>query len=574
MRHVLFALLLAALSLTAALTAQSAALESSEAPSFRDAETPTPAAPLSAVDYHDLAYEAYDAGDYTQAVRLFTRAITLDPTYMWAYNGRANAYYYLQDYEAALADYTAAIELDPQAASVITNRGNVYLLLGDTRAALADYTAAIQADPDYALAYYQRASLHFGLGSLVEGINDSGMAIILDPTYPDPYLLRGLFYQQDGDTPAAAADFLRWIELIAVGEPILWPLDDRTPAELQMSQGTVYHMPFIVLPGDLITIRAEGFIERGGQIDPLIVLLDENGQPLIGDDDGAGGLDSLIENYQPPAGGVYTLVVSHAGGGSDGLIRVTLSIESLPATSPYAEGMAAYNRGAYNLAVELFTSALETDGPGTAAYNMRGNAYFYLGDYTAAAADYGRAIELDPEYSTGYFNRGNTYLYMEDYPAALADLDRALELDAAYTAAYLSRGIVHQAMGSESKAAEDYYQWMQLNQHTVIVEEPLEPDKTLDLFMQAGTIYNIPLDVAPGATVTITAEGQPPGTIDPLIVLLAAGEPVTGDDDGLNEMDAALYNYTLPEPGPYVLVVGYAGAGSEGNILVTFTLGE
>ena len=53
-------------------------------------------------------------------------------------------------------------------------------------------------------------------------------------------------------------------------------------------------------------------------VDPLIALLDPDGTPIAGDDDMGGVLDSLVENFELPADGTYTLVVSHANGGYDG----------------------------------------------------------------------------------------------------------------------------------------------------------------------------------------------------------------------------------------------------------------
>jgi hypothetical protein len=67
-------------------------------------------------------------------------------------------------------------------------------------------------------------------------------------------------------------------------------------------------------------------------IDPLIALLDPQGNPIAGDDDfGAatgGEVDAEITDFILPATGSYTLLVSHAEGGYavgfEGLVRVSI----------------------------------------------------------------------------------------------------------------------------------------------------------------------------------------------------------------------------------------------------------
>jgi hypothetical protein len=66
--------------------------------------------------------------------------------------------------------------------------------------------------------------------------------------------------------------------------------------------------------GDVIMIRLDAV---GGDLDPLVALLDADGKTLIWDDDGGEGYNSLIEGYALPYTGAYTItaaVVSGDGG--------------------------------------------------------------------------------------------------------------------------------------------------------------------------------------------------------------------------------------------------------------------
>lgn len=62
---------------------------------------------------------------------------------------------------------------------------------------------------------------------------------------------------------------------------------------------------------------------------PLILLCGEQaGNPLAADDDSGGNFDAAISDFSLPADGSYIAVLSHAGGGSAGAVRVLLEIHT------------------------------------------------------------------------------------------------------------------------------------------------------------------------------------------------------------------------------------------------------
>ena len=64
--------------------------------------------------------------DFNAAVIYYTKAIELDPNYVFANNNRGIAYHKLEKYPEALADYTKANELDPKYEKAYYNRGSEY----------------------------------------------------------------------------------------------------------------------------------------------------------------------------------------------------------------------------------------------------------------------------------------------------------------------------------------------------------------------------------------------------------------------------------------------------------------
>jgi tetratricopeptide (TPR) repeat protein len=109
--------------------------------------------PVDAARQYQQGLTAVAAGDLTQAMTSFDRAIALDPQYFQAYIERGNVKDGIGDLSGALADYTTAISLNPKSASAHYNRGTVMSKSGQHQSAIADYNTAIDLDPQYAQAY-------------------------------------------------------------------------------------------------------------------------------------------------------------------------------------------------------------------------------------------------------------------------------------------------------------------------------------------------------------------------------------------------------------------------------------
>ncbi len=70
---------------------------------------------------------------------------------------------------------------------------------------------------------------------------------------------------------------------------------------------------FIGRRGQVVTIRGNAAL--ADDTDPRIQLIDPNGQVLAEDDDGGGGSNALIERFELPADGEYTIRISTWSGG-------------------------------------------------------------------------------------------------------------------------------------------------------------------------------------------------------------------------------------------------------------------
>jgi tetratricopeptide (TPR) repeat protein/uncharacterized protein YgiM (DUF1202 family) len=303
---------------------------------------------------------AYYAGDYESAIADYTCALELDTHNAYAYNGRGNVYHALERYDEAIADYNLAIEyetdnawyayfnrgsaylslkdyeqaeadlnraieLNPGQGTTYNNRGNIYYEQGDYTRAIEDYDKSIELPNDEKyIPYYNRGIAYYELGDYAQSLEDLTQSLTLNPEYEAAYLARAGTYMVT-DVSRSHADFLRWMELIEterIEEAAVTSLEDEV---ISMTEGRVYEYAFDAGAGQKLSVAARTGLNLF--LDPLIVVLDESGTPIASDDDSGLNLDAVIAGFELPETGTYTLLVSHAGGGSDGDVVVTLTLD-------------------------------------------------------------------------------------------------------------------------------------------------------------------------------------------------------------------------------------------------------
>ncbi len=157
---------------------------------------------------HTGAYECYLRGrnyynEYSPramefAIRMFVRAIELDPNFAHAYAGLADCWSYTYLYSdrsdavREQADWASAKaqEMDPLSAQAQASRGLSLSLGGRNDEADRAFQRAVQLDPDLFEAHYFRARHCFALGRLAEAAQAFEEAIRSRPgDYQSPLLL-------------------------------------------------------------------------------------------------------------------------------------------------------------------------------------------------------------------------------------------------------------------------------------------------------------------------------------------------------------------------------------------------
>jgi tetratricopeptide (TPR) repeat protein len=267
----------------------------------------------------DGAYDAAEA-DFDAAIALYPAVVDVYPFLVQ----RGYLYWVRGDLDLALVDFEAAVALDGSALAH-EYRAHANFDLGNNEAALADYEIALAGGLESALTRYNRGSILEQQGDLEAALPEFDRALELLPDWANAHLYRASIRARLGDVESATPDYWRWIQLIQterVDEPTLAPDE---PLTRELAEGRVYAFPFRGLPGQRVTITATAATEG---LDPLIVILNRQGEPITASDDISDeNFDSSIEDFQLPNGRDFTLIVSHAGGGSVGQVVIRLSLE-------------------------------------------------------------------------------------------------------------------------------------------------------------------------------------------------------------------------------------------------------
>ncbi|EPQ15817.1 Sperm-associated antigen 1 [Myotis brandtii] len=95
--------------------------------------------------------EAFKSGDYEEAVKYYTRSISVLPT-VAAYNNRAQAELKLQNWNSAFQDCEKVLELEPGNVKALLRRATTYKHQNKLQDAMEDLRQVLDAEPDNELA--------------------------------------------------------------------------------------------------------------------------------------------------------------------------------------------------------------------------------------------------------------------------------------------------------------------------------------------------------------------------------------------------------------------------------------
>jgi hypothetical protein len=215
---------------------------------------------------------------------------------------------------------SAPVQADVVVVEDYTSRSNV----------VPQQTTSYSAMDYFSLAYNAQVS-----GDYSEAADYYTRSLELDSSNAAAWLNRGVAYEQMIGGVAGKDDFWQYLQR-NTSVTYMMELPKNQTTALEMAEGRMYILTFRAEAGDIINLSANSIVAgepgEAGVADPLVVVLDGYQNPVIGSDDtlrSNGSLinmDSHVDNYMVMRDGTYTVLLSHAGGGSYGMIDVTLSV--------------------------------------------------------------------------------------------------------------------------------------------------------------------------------------------------------------------------------------------------------
>ena len=119
----------------------------------------------------------------------------------------------------------------------------------------------------------------------------------------------------------------------------------------------------------------------------------------------------------------------------------------------YQQGMRAYKKNDFDLAISCFNEAIRLAPSYAVVYGSRGFTYYIKGQKEKAITDYSEAIRLKSDYALAYCQRGVAYLNSGDPDKAVADLTEAIRLKPDYAEAISNRRLAYEQKDRKARAS-------------------------------------------------------------------------------------------------------------------------
>ena len=319
--------------------------------------------------------------DFAQAAASFSRAIDLEPNWLWSYLLRADAYSRMGNSRGSLIDNNKAIQLYNGSAWAHALQGRIQSLCGLRESALKSLDRAIEIDSGQGWIYAWRAEakMKFGLSA----IRDFSIAARLDPQYARTFAWRSVLLVRQGKITAAAKDVDRAIRLLPVYDFSLY-----AKCSLLVSRGQLKAALSALKRASKITHRRY-WVFHLADID----------NPDNGAERSISTLNRLIKAFPKSA-------FLHAWRGQTNLLLKR-----------------------YNQAIPDFKHSLHLDPSNGWVHAWLGKSLYEVKERALARKCFSRAIQCGQGLNWAYAWRGHVAMLDEDLGLSLKNLDRAIHID-------------------------------------------------------------------------------------------------------------------------------------------------
>jgi tetratricopeptide (TPR) repeat protein len=165
--------------------------------------------------YNNLANAYYKQGKLTDAVRMATKAIEVQPDYGVAHYNLGNLYAAEGRFDLAQPHFEETLRLYPNYAEARSNLGLLLLQKGDPEAGIDEFRKALEINPTLGTTYLNLGAALIQQGRLDEAIPPLQRALELDPKSDKSHYSLGTIYASVGRYNDAAKHFEEAIRIRA-----------------------------------------------------------------------------------------------------------------------------------------------------------------------------------------------------------------------------------------------------------------------------------------------------------------------------------------------------------------------
>ncbi|XP_011822126.1 PREDICTED: sperm-associated antigen 1 [Mandrillus leucophaeus] len=398
--------------------------------------------------------EAFNSGDYEEAVMYYTRSISALPTVV-AYNNRAQAQIKLQNWNSAFQDCEKVLELEPGNIKALLRRATTYKHQNKLQEAIEDLSKVLDVEPDNELAKKTLSEVERDLknSEAVSKTQTKGKRMVIqeiensedeegkdserkhedgsgDKNHFSKQMVYNIFF------------FFRALELHPFS---MKPLLRRAMAYETLEQyGKAYVDYKTVLQIDCGLQLANDSVNRLSRI--LMELEGPNWREKL------SSIPAVPASVPLQAWHPATEMISKQAGDSSSHHQQDITDEKT-FKALKEEGNQCVNDKNYKDALRKYSECLKINNKECAIYTNRALCYLKLCQFEEAKQDCDQALQLDDGNVKACYRRALAHKGLKNYQKSLIDLNKVLLLDSSIIEAKMELEEVTRLLNLKDKTA-------------------------------------------------------------------------------------------------------------------------
>jgi tetratricopeptide (TPR) repeat protein len=396
---------------------------------------------------------AHEKGNLNNAVRLYTSAVKIDPSFFQAYYQRSVALIALDRPAEAESDLRKTLELEPRFARAHRGLGRLLLDRGITDEAKQEFERALEIDPKLEGVRIYYGSALIKTGQPARAVEQLKAAIQNEGT-PLAYALLGLAEERTGDQDGAFAAYSQAIamdtaEVIArEGRARIYEARSDLPRAIEDATAAYQQHPSPELavkladlhfrsgnPEMALQIYRDQVVQRPNDLSlhaDLIHLMADNGQAEAAQREIAGLITIAPQNVRLLllAGDLFS---KDQPDRAIGYYRTALEIEPGNTVALVQLAAALMHAKQYDQAIQTAQKALANEPDNVPAHSTLATSLFELKQYPQAAQQFVWIVQKKPQVAIAYYflaisadRSGDCYDALKTYQEFIRRADQAI----------------------------------------------------------------------------------------------------------------------------------------------------